>query len=53
MTCRWAGTRQELCMEVAKWNGMDAAKWSDLNRKIPLAVVDWSEMGSSWPVSGR
>jgi hypothetical protein len=53
MTCRWAGTRQELCMDVAKWNGMDAAKWSDLNRKIPLAVVDWSEMGSNWPVSER
>ena len=51
MTCRWAGTRKELCMTDAKWNGMDAAKWNDLNRRIPIGAkaFDWAETGSNWP----
>ncbi len=51
MTCRWAGTRHELCMDTAKWNGMDAAKWKELDRRTPLAVFDWSAMGSNWPTT--
>jgi hypothetical protein len=55
MTCRWAGTRKELCMDNAKWNAMDAAKWKDLNRRIPFGArgFDWAEMGSNWPAQTR
>jgi hypothetical protein len=51
MTCRWAGTRHELCMTATKWNGMDAAKWNDLKRGTPPVLVNWSETGSNWPVN--